>query len=674
MDFTNFKKQFKRTSSSNSISPTPFDSTPSLIYRNNLSKISDLPVHCNPNTSILNASLLMKEKRTHCLLIIDESSGKLIGLTTTKDLAFKAVAKNLDSNTSISSIMTKNPYYVSHLTSPNEALKLMVNKKIRHLPIVNENELVVGILNITTCFYNVMIRLEKMSETSKELQTTFNELNNNYKDTTDLSTLTNESSIVNLSNLNSTLPSIKIKDQSNNLINLNSNNLDLLALNEGLMELNISRRRKKIVNELKSLILIMKQPDLKSLLIDNELNASKPFYITAKTSIYNASQLLLQNNLTSALIIQNENNKNPILVENIIGILTTKDLVYRVLACQINSKISTVARVMTSKPEFANDSMAIHNALRLMYEGKYLNLPIKNSDNHVIGLVNVLNLTCSLLNTLNNFSLNDSNDIIETKSQDLNNNINSNSDINNPTNTNVPAWNKFWDSLDRPLNQISNSSLFASRRSYSSIEKKFGPSQRSSSFVNISSEPVKNGLSDLTFVDLKLEDNLDYYLSPKSEKQLSADSTNKTILSVKVNVVEQLKLGLNHKIYKFNLNHENNDNSFILDSIISNISNKIKWSNKKGLLFHLGYFDEERDFITIDSPDDLNVLLINKENLNLIVKIMEKEEKITDKWLFHNLFSLSIPNNLFNKHKYIIFGGLGVILVAFTKFLILAKR
>lgn len=691
MDFSGTKKQLLRPTSimsfrSGSVSPSS-TSLSSSLYNNNLSKLSDLPVHCNPQTSILNASLLLKEKRTHCLLIIDESSGKLVGLITSKDLAFKAVSKNLDSNTSISSIMTKNPYFVSFKTSPNKALKLMVDKKIRHLPIVNENELVIGILNITTCFYNVMIRLERLSETSKELQSTFNELNN----TSIIQRMesSNESSMVNISN-NFIIPSIKIKDNSNNL--MDPNNLDLLALNEGLMDLNISRRKKKIANELKSLISIMKQPDLKSLLLDNELNAKNPFYIDAKTSIFNASQLLLKNNITAALIIQNKaDEKKPMLVEDIIGILTTKDLVYRVLACEINPKNSTVARVMTSKPEFANDSMAIHNVLRLMYEGKYLNLPIKNDQDHVIGLVNVLNLTYSLLNTLNNSSLNDTQQF----------------ESNESNSSNVPAWNKFWDSLDKPLNQISNSSLSAVRRSYPSIERST-TTKRSSSFANISYDSqqqalplatqlqpqpqlLQRHLSNLypqphltnekgsptfSYVDLKSDNTLE-------DCPLSKTTISKSLL-VKIKIIENLNLQMNNNVYKFNLKYDvvTADYTTTLDSIISKVKNKTN-INVENLLFHIGYLDSDNDFITIDSSDDLDCAFMENKNangngehqLNLIVKVLkrnnEKETKPIWNW---NFFISNFKKSSEDKKTYLLFGGLGVMFIMITKFLLLSKN
>lgn len=693
---TNTKQ--KMNTPPNPISNSSSPSASTISANNTLSKISDVPIHCDPQTSILSASLLMKEKRTHCLLIIDETSGKLTGLTTTKDLAFRAVAKNLDLNTPISEIMSKNPYFVSRLTSPNDALKLMVNRRIRHLPIVNENELVIGILNITTCFYNAMIRLERMSEKSKELECTFNDLNDN-----DNSNLYNSTGGCKLSKSTSpknksVLPNIKIKDHTNLIKGNNANQLDLLALNEGLLDLNISRRRKKIIKDLKSLISMMKQPDLKSLLNDNELTASKPFYIDSKTSIWDASQLLLKHNLTAALIVHtiptDKTTKDTDLVENIIGILTTKDLVYRVLACKIESKSAKVVRVMTPKPDFANDSMAIHNALRLMYEGKYLNLPIKNSSNEVTGLVNVLDLTYALLKLLNNSVLNDSTS--DEFSDDNSNFKESGSFAYNDHSSNneksAPAWNKFWDTLDKPLNQVSSTT----RRSYSSLLDKKFITRRSASFASVASEPTQTPSPTNTYVDVKLDESLKFTSSPSKEldiRSLNDSSTEK--LCIKVKIQEQsegndyLNLGLHDKIYRFDHTMDNDENDSaqlgcLLDLINSTIKKKINMLKCSELSFNMGYLDDDQDFITIDSIDDFKLAISynRKSYLHLILKITKNASSSilsSPNDDYSDLYQRKSDENHEKNSKndtsiYIVLGGIGIFIFVISRLIFISKR
>lgn len=578
---------------------------------NTLAKISSPPIYCSPQTSILEASLLMKEKRIHCLLITDNESGKMIGLTTTKDLAFKAFLNN---TLEISEVMSKYPFYVSSETSVNDALKLMVIKKIRHLPIVNDDDIVIGVLNITTCFYNAMIRLERMSEKSKELELTFNDLSND----SNLSSRQNSISKQNLSLRSASISSngaqIAVNDHTGLM---DQNKMDLVSVNEGLLDLNILKRKKKIINELKSLISLMKQPDLNSLLMDHELNVRNPFYIDTKTSIWDASQLLLQNNITAALIVQNLDftDLNKVKVDDVIGILTTKDLVFRVLSCQLDPKTFKVARIMTSKPEFASSSMAVHNALRLMYEGKYLNLPIKNSYGQVTGLVNVLDLTYSLLNLLNNTSIRD-------HESDLQHN-------------NIPAWNRFWDSLEKPLSKISENLNTNSRKL---------KAQRSSSFANLLTDTNKQFSTETSYVEIQFP-NL---VSPMHVRSMRLSGES---LIVKTKIEEQAGLGLNGSIYKFEIN---TFDPLSMSKINEKINSKLQDFNSYNI--QMGYFDIDDDYVLIDSDIDFKLALKSKI-YNFVVKVNRKQTKIT----LNSIFCLFKPQII----KYI--GGLTFVIFILSK-------
>ncbi|GME92635.1 unnamed protein product [Ambrosiozyma monospora] len=194
-----------RRSNTSSLDLKNINSIPS----NSIAKIADAPIRCLQNTSVVEVAKQMNETRNHCVIVVDsEDSNKLVGLVTAKDLAYRIVASsdpsfphsdadsgvpNIDQDqgdhrvTDIFSqnsadvpvwqIMTHNPYFYSVTTSATDALRLMVTKKIRHLPLIDDEVgTVVGILNITKCFYHAMIRLEKMSLESQKLQMTFNDL------------------------------------------------------------------------------------------------------------------------------------------------------------------------------------------------------------------------------------------------------------------------------------------------------------------------------------------------------------------------------------------------------------------------------------------------------------------------------------------------------------------
>uniref|UniRef100_A0A0A9D211 CBS domain-containing protein n=1 Tax=Arundo donax TaxID=35708 RepID=A0A0A9D211_ARUDO len=59
--------------------------------------------------------------------------------------------------------MTRNPVYVMADTLAIEALQKMVQGKFRHLPVVENGE-VIAMLNIAKCLYDAISRLEKAAE------------------------------------------------------------------------------------------------------------------------------------------------------------------------------------------------------------------------------------------------------------------------------------------------------------------------------------------------------------------------------------------------------------------------------------------------------------------------------------------------------------------------------
>ncbi|KAK3718750.1 hypothetical protein LTR37_004969 [Vermiconidia calcicola] len=122
-----------------------------------------------PNTTVTEASQLMAAKREDCVLVTDDDD-RIAGIFTAKDLAFRVVGAGLKANSvTIAEIMTKNPLCAKTDTSATDALDLMVRKGFRHLPVMDENHDISGILDITKCFYDAMEKLERAYSSSKKL-------------------------------------------------------------------------------------------------------------------------------------------------------------------------------------------------------------------------------------------------------------------------------------------------------------------------------------------------------------------------------------------------------------------------------------------------------------------------------------------------------------------------
>ncbi|KAI5057427.1 hypothetical protein GOP47_0027442 [Adiantum capillus-veneris] len=105
----------------------------------------------------------MATRRVDAALLTD-SSALLCGILTDKDIATRVIAEGLKpEETPVSKVMTKNPSFVLSDTSAVEALQKMVQGRFRHLPVVENGE-VIALLDITKCLYDAIARLEKVAE------------------------------------------------------------------------------------------------------------------------------------------------------------------------------------------------------------------------------------------------------------------------------------------------------------------------------------------------------------------------------------------------------------------------------------------------------------------------------------------------------------------------------
>lgn len=122
-----------------------------------------------PAMSIAEAAQLMAAKREDCVLVTDDNE-RIAGIFTAKDLAFRVVGLGLKAReVSVAEIMTKNPLCARTDTSATDALDLMVRKGFRHLPVMDENQDISGVLDITKCFYDAMEKLERAYSSSRKL-------------------------------------------------------------------------------------------------------------------------------------------------------------------------------------------------------------------------------------------------------------------------------------------------------------------------------------------------------------------------------------------------------------------------------------------------------------------------------------------------------------------------
>ncbi len=96
--------------------------------------------------TVYQALELMFEKNIGALLVIDD--GKFVGIFTERHYARKLILKGKSSKeTLIGEIMTERPITVTCDTTIDECMRTMTERKIRHLPVMEDNKLV-GLISV----------------------------------------------------------------------------------------------------------------------------------------------------------------------------------------------------------------------------------------------------------------------------------------------------------------------------------------------------------------------------------------------------------------------------------------------------------------------------------------------------------------------------------------------
>ena len=103
-------------------------------------------ISIKPEDSVLDAIRLMAEKGIGSLVVMEDH--ELLGIMSERDYARKVIIKGRSSeSTAVSEIMTANVFTTSSSETVNDCMSVMTEKKIRHLPVVEDNA-VIGMISI----------------------------------------------------------------------------------------------------------------------------------------------------------------------------------------------------------------------------------------------------------------------------------------------------------------------------------------------------------------------------------------------------------------------------------------------------------------------------------------------------------------------------------------------
>ncbi|GAV90147.1 CBS domain-containing protein [Cephalotus follicularis] len=288
-----------------------------------LSKALTIP----EGTTVSDACKRMAARRVDAVLLTD-SNALLSGIVTDKDIATRVIAEGLrPEQTIVSKIMTRNPIFLTSDSLAIEALQKMVQGKFRHLPVVENGE-VIALLDITRCLYDAISRMEKAAEQGSAITAAVEGVERQW----------------------------------------GSNLTAAYAFIETLKER-------------------MFKPSLSTIIAEN----SKVAVVLPSDPVYLAAKKMRESRVNSVIIVSG--NK-------IQGILTSKDILMRVVAQNLSPELTLVEKVMTPNPECAMLETTILDALHIMHDGKFLHLPVVDKDGCVAACVDVLQITHAAISML----------------------------------------------------------------------------------------------------------------------------------------------------------------------------------------------------------------------------------------------------------------------------------
>jgi CBS domain-containing protein len=293
------------------------------VKRLRLSKALTIP----DTTSVLEACRRMAARRVDALLLTD-SNALLCGILTDKDITTRVIARELNlEDTPVSKVMTRNPVFVLSDSLAVEALQKMVQGKFRHLPVVENGE-VIALLDIAKCLYDAIARLERAAEKGKAIAAAVEGVEKHWG--------------TSVSGPNTFIETLRER---------------------------------------------MFKPSLATIISEN----SKIVNVAPTDTVVMAAKKMLECEISSAVVTVDNKPR---------GILTSKDILMRVISQNLPADSTLVEKVMTPNPECATIDTPIVDALHTMHDGKFLHLPVVDRDGIVVAVVDVLHITHAAVATV----------------------------------------------------------------------------------------------------------------------------------------------------------------------------------------------------------------------------------------------------------------------------------
>jgi CBS domain-containing protein len=96
-------------------------------------------VSVRPFQNIGEAAKIMSDNNVGAVPVVEK--GQVVGILTDRDIAIRAVARNLGPSTEVRDIMTKNVVTADSHMDVQDAVNLMAENQIRRLPVIDNAQL-----------------------------------------------------------------------------------------------------------------------------------------------------------------------------------------------------------------------------------------------------------------------------------------------------------------------------------------------------------------------------------------------------------------------------------------------------------------------------------------------------------------------------------------------------
>ena len=126
-----------------------------------LLKIASVPAAIvSPKSTVHDAVRLMNDQRVGAVAVANDDI--LAGIFTERDLMIRVVLEDKDpKRTEVGDVMTANCISAKKDMSMGEALQIMTEKHFRHLPVIDDDNKVLGLLSIRNLLHQ---RVDSLSE------------------------------------------------------------------------------------------------------------------------------------------------------------------------------------------------------------------------------------------------------------------------------------------------------------------------------------------------------------------------------------------------------------------------------------------------------------------------------------------------------------------------------